>query len=155
VQILGIEEFFEMPFDEDVPPFQGYIDLIEQSAEGVVSVVDLKTAARKPTKAQAGSNLQLTAYTLGAEALGFDPDQLNLRLDVLTKTKNPELVRYETTRSTGKRAIRQTGEARVGSHRIARCSSLVRIGSALSVRGPKPVKSGKGDDHGKEREHTR
>jgi putative RecB family exonuclease len=99
VQVLGIEEFFDMRFDEDVPPFQGYIDLIEQSAEGVVSVVDLKTAARKPTKTQAGSNLQLTAYTLGAEALGFDPEQLTLRLDVLTKTKSPELVRYETTRT--------------------------------------------------------
>ena len=103
VQILGIEEFFEMPFDEDVPPFQGYIDLIEQSADGVVSVVDLKTAARRPTKAQAGSNLQLTAYTLGAGALGFDPEQLNLRLDVLTKTKSPELVRYDTTRTEQER----------------------------------------------------
>jgi putative RecB family exonuclease len=103
VQILGIEEFFEFTINEKVPPFQGYIDLIEQSADGVVSVVDLKTAARKPTKAQASNNLQLTAYTLGAESLGFDPEQLNLRLDVLTKTKNPELVRYETTRSEEER----------------------------------------------------
>ena len=30
VEILGIEEFFEFSIDESVPPFQGYIDLIEQ-----------------------------------------------------------------------------------------------------------------------------
>ena len=88
-----------MQFAKEVPPFQGYIDLIEESPTGTISIVDLKTAARKPTRAQASSNLQLTAYTLGAEALGFDPGQLNLRLDVVTKTKSPELVRFETTRT--------------------------------------------------------
>ena len=80
VTVLGVEEFFEVQLAKEVPPFHGYIDLIEQSVEGVVSVVDLKTAARKPTKAQASSNLQLTAYTLGAEALGFDPDGSFLRI---------------------------------------------------------------------------
>lgn len=103
VQIIGIEEFFEVQFTKDVPPFQGYIDLIEESPTGTISIVDLKTAARKPTKAQATSNLQLTAYTLGAEALGFDAEQLTLRLDVVTKTKSPELVRYETTRTRQER----------------------------------------------------
>jgi len=99
VQIFGIEEFFEVSFGNEVPPFQGYIDLIEESPHGKISVVDLKTAARKPTKAQTNSNLQLTAYSLGAQALGFNPDRLTLRLYVLTKTKNPEFVPYETTRS--------------------------------------------------------
>lgn len=103
VQIVGIEEFFEVSISNTVPVFQGYIDLIDESPSGKISIVDLKTAARKPTKAQAASNLQLTAYTLGAEALGFDPEQLTLRLDVVTKTKNPELVRYETTRTRQER----------------------------------------------------
>ncbi len=103
VQIIGIEEFFEVKFAKEMPPFQGYIDLIEESPSGKISIVDLKTAARKPTKAQTSSNLQLTAYTLGAEALGFDPEQLGLRLDVVTKTKNPELVRFETTRTQQER----------------------------------------------------
>ncbi|MBM3302481.1 MAG: PD-(D/E)XK nuclease family protein [Deltaproteobacteria bacterium] len=98
-QILGIEEFFEVRLAKDVPPFQGYIDLIEQSPAGGITVVDLKTASKKPSSSQAHSNLQLTAYAIGAQALGFDPDQLTLRLDVLTKTKTPELVRYETTRT--------------------------------------------------------
>ncbi|MFC1834269.1 RecB family exonuclease [Thermodesulfobacteriota bacterium] len=103
VEVLGIEEFFEVEIAHTVPVFQGYIDLIEQGQGGAVTVADLKTAARKLSNGQAHSNLQLTAYTIGAAALGFDPDQLKLRLDVVTKTKNPELVRYETTRTAEER----------------------------------------------------
>ena len=103
VEILGIEEFFEVEINKTVPPFQGYIDLIQQGAGGAVTVVDLKTAARKLSNGQADSNLQLTAYAIGAEAFGFDPGHLKLRLDVVTKTKNPELVRYETTRTDKER----------------------------------------------------
>jgi putative RecB family exonuclease len=103
VEVLGIEEFFELSINETVPPFQGYVDLIEQDAGGAVTVVDLKTAARKLSNGQADNNIQLTAYSIGAEALGFNPDQLTLRLDVVTKTKSPELVRYETTRTEQER----------------------------------------------------
>jgi len=103
VQVLGVEEFFELSLEKAVPPFQGYIDLIEQSTAGGITVVDLKTASKKPSSSQAHSNLQLTAYAIGAQALGFDPDQLTLRLDVLTKTKSPELVRCETTRTEQER----------------------------------------------------
>lgn len=102
-EILGIEEFFEMEISPAVPPFQGYIDLIEQSLAGDITIVDLKSAARKPSKSQAESNLQLTAYSIGAGALGFDPRAVGLRLDVLTKTKSPELVRYETGRTDADR----------------------------------------------------
>ena len=66
-------------------------------------MVDLKTTSKKLADSSVHSNLQLTAYSLGAEALGFDPDQLTLRLDVLTKTKSPELVRCETRRTQGDR----------------------------------------------------
>ncbi len=103
VEILGIEEFFEVSISDTVPPLQGYIDLIEQGSGGAVTVVDLKTAARKLSNGQADGNLQLTAYCIGAEALGFNPDQLTLRLDVVTKTKSPELTRYETTRTEQQR----------------------------------------------------
>lgn len=103
VEILGIEEFFEVNISNTVPVFQGFIDLIEQGSGGTVTVVDLKTAARKLSNGQADSNLQLTAYSIGAAELGFNRDQLTLRLDVVTKTKNPELVRYETTRTDQER----------------------------------------------------
>ncbi len=96
--VLGVEEFFAVDM-ENLPPFQGYIDLIERSLTGQVSVVDLKTATKKPSKGNIQSNLQLTAYSLGASGLGFDPEDLNLRLDVLVKTANPDLVRYETRRT--------------------------------------------------------
>lgn len=103
VQVLGIEEFFEVQLAPEVPPFQGYIDMIEQQPDGSITVADLKTCSKKPSASQAHSNLQLTAYSIGAGALGFEPDQLTLRLDCLTKTKNPELVRHETTRTAEQR----------------------------------------------------
>jgi putative RecB family exonuclease len=103
VTVVGVEEFFEVQLAKEVPPFQGFIDLIEESPNGRVTVVDLKTASKKLADNAVHSNLQLTAYSLGAAALGFDPDQLTLRLDVLTKTKSPDMVRYETTRTQQER----------------------------------------------------
>ncbi len=103
VTVLGVEEFFELQLAKEVPPLHGYIDLIEADQNGQITVADLKTASKKLAHNAAHGNLQLTAYSLGATALGFDPDQLMLRLDVLTKTKSPELVRYETTRTEAER----------------------------------------------------
>lgn len=103
ITVLGVEEFFELRLAKEVPPLHGYIDLIEESQDGRVTVADLKTASQKLTGSSVHSNLQLTEYSLGAGALGFNPDQLTLRLDVLTKTKSPELVRYETTRTESER----------------------------------------------------
>lgn len=103
VTIVGVEEFFEVQLAKEVPPFHGYIDLIEESPNGTVTVADLKTASKKLTGNSVHSNLQLTAYSIGAGSLGFDPEQLTLRLDVLTKTKNPEMTRYETTRTQQER----------------------------------------------------
>ena len=103
VTVLGVEEFFEVQLAKEVPPFQGYIDLIEESPDGRIWLSDLKTAAKKHGQNTAHSSLQLTAYSLGASTIGFDPKDLNMRLDVLTKTKSPELVRYETGRTQEER----------------------------------------------------
>ncbi|MBM3302298.1 MAG: PD-(D/E)XK nuclease family protein, partial [Deltaproteobacteria bacterium] len=103
VTVIGVEEFFEVQIAKQIPPLHGYIDLIEQDQNGRVTVADLKTSSKKLGDNSVHSNLQLTAYSLGAQALGFDPDQLSLRLDVLTKTKSPELVRYDTTRTEAER----------------------------------------------------
>lgn len=99
VTVLGVEEFFEVQLAQEVPPFHGYIDLIEEDQDGRVTVVDLKTASKKLADSAVHANIQLTAYSIGAAALGFDPEQLVLRLDVITKTKSPELFRHETTRT--------------------------------------------------------
>jgi len=48
---------------------------------------------------KAAVTLQLSAYSYAAGLLGYaDPEEVRLRFDVLTKTKQPELHRYWTTR---------------------------------------------------------
>ncbi|MBI3743518.1 MAG: hypothetical protein HY261_04445 [Chloroflexi bacterium] len=45
------------------------------------------------------ASLQLSVYSYATGLLGYaDPDEVRLRFDVLTKTKQPELLRYWTTR---------------------------------------------------------
>ena len=47
--------------------------------------------------------MQLTAYALATESMGFNADELKLRLDVLLKTKEAGLVKYETSRTADER----------------------------------------------------
>jgi RecB family exonuclease len=76
----------------------GTLDLLERDAEGLV-VVDLKTSARKYTDLQVEASLQLSVYSYATAMNGLaDQEDLRLRFDVLTKTKQPELCRYWTQR---------------------------------------------------------
>ncbi len=102
VQIIGIEEPFEVELGKRIPPLVGWIDALELAPDGTVSVIDLKTASKRYSDNTVHSNLQLTCYSLGAQALGFNGDT-RFRLDVLLKTQNPELIRYETTRGPADR----------------------------------------------------
>ncbi len=88
VTVLGVEEFFEFNI-EGVPPFQGYIDLIEESPEGIITVADLKTAAKKLGDNTVHSNLQTHGLFIGAEALGFDPDQAHAAARRAHKDQEP------------------------------------------------------------------
>lgn len=75
------------------------MDLLERDREGHLVVVDLKTAARKYTELQVETSLQLTVYSYAAEMAGLaDREDVRLRFDVLTKTKQPEFHRYPTSR---------------------------------------------------------
>jgi putative RecB family exonuclease len=105
-EVLGVEEEFSFDMAEladyppmDLPPLIGYVDHIVKQPDGTIALIDLKTAARKPSQLQADQSLQLTAYSLGAAALGFDPDELTLRLDYLLKGTQPDLVSLETIRT--------------------------------------------------------
>jgi putative RecB family exonuclease len=98
VQIIGIEEPFEVDLGKRIPPLVGWIDVVEQAPDGTVTVADLKTASKRYSDNTVHGNLQLTCYSLGAQTLGFNGDT-RFRLDVLLKTQNPELIRYETTRT--------------------------------------------------------
>ena len=77
----------------------GTVDLLERDAERRLVVVDLKTAARKYSDLQAEQSLQLSIYSY---AISLGPhageEDVQLRFDVLTKTRQPELCRYWTTR---------------------------------------------------------
>jgi RecB family exonuclease len=81
----------------------GTLDLIERDGEGRVVVVDLKTSARKYTSLQTDAALQLSVYSYATAMNGADQEDLRLRFDVLTKTKQPELCRY-WTRGIARRA---------------------------------------------------
>jgi len=61
--------------------------------------VDVKTAARRYTDLQVEASLQLSIYSYATAMNALaDQEDLRLRFDVFTKTKQPELHRYWTTR---------------------------------------------------------
>jgi hypothetical protein len=61
--------------------------------------VDLKTSARKYTDPHVEASLQLSIYSYATSINGLaDQEDLRLRFDVLTKTKQPELPQYWTQR---------------------------------------------------------
>jgi putative RecB family exonuclease len=104
-EIIGVEQPFDVPLiDLDTGEvldraLVGTLDLIECHAEGRLVVVDLKTSARKYTDLQAELSLQLSIYSYATAMNGLgDQEDLRLRFDVLTKTKQPELCRYWTQR---------------------------------------------------------
>ena len=83
------------------PDLVGTLDLVERDADGRLVVVDLKTAARKYSDLQVEASLQLSIYSYATAMNGLaDEQDLRLRFDVLTKTKQPELHRYWTTRDS-------------------------------------------------------
>ncbi len=95
-QVIAVEEAFTVDLEEilpdhpyPLPQFVGYIDAILQQ-NGSTALVDYKTAARKPNGSVDAA--QLHGYSLGAAAMGYDPDELDFRFDYLIKTANPDLV---------------------------------------------------------------
>jgi putative RecB family exonuclease len=104
-EIVAVEQPFNVPLiDQETGEvldrsLVGTLDLLERDAEGRLVVVDLKTSARKYTDLQVEASLQLSVYSYATAMNGLaDQDDLRLRFDVLTKTKQPELHRYWTQR---------------------------------------------------------
>jgi putative RecB family exonuclease len=107
-EIVGVEQPFDVPLiDLDTGEvldraLVGTLDLVERDAEGRLVVVDLKTSARRYTDLQVEASLQLSVYSYATAMNGLsDQEDLRLRFDVLTKTKQPELCRYWTQRDRG------------------------------------------------------
>lgn len=94
----AVEQGFRVPLvDLDTGerltmPLDGYFDLLEEGD----TVVELKTAAKVYDLTTITQHLQLTAY---AYAFGWlRKREANLRLDILTKTKKPQLHSFEVFR---------------------------------------------------------
>ena len=80
----------------------GTLDLVQRDASGRLVVADLKTSARRYTDLQVEASLQLSVYSYATAMNGLaNQEDLRLRFDVLTKTKQPELCPYWTQRDRG------------------------------------------------------
>jgi putative RecB family exonuclease len=104
-EVVGVEQPFAVPLiDQETGEvlerdLVGTLDLLERHPEGRLVVVDLKTSARRFTDLQIETALQLSVYSYAVGLSSFaNGGDVRLRFDVLTKTKQPELLRYWTTR---------------------------------------------------------
>lgn len=98
-RILAIEEPFTCQLPDLPAPFIGVHDLVLEDEDGVIIIVDHKTAARSYSTSQIDQNFQMTAYQIAARANGFADREILLRLDCLIKTKQPKFEQYWTSRS--------------------------------------------------------
>jgi len=80
-------------------PFRGWIDLIDKSRDTAVSIENLKTVSEALSDSNAHSNRQFTAYSLGAESLGFDLENPMFKFDVVLETDTTDMVRHGTRRT--------------------------------------------------------
>lgn len=102
-QIIAIEEPFRISIGEELPDLVGVIDLIESDETGEITVADTKTAAKRYSDFDVAENNQLTVYSLACKSMGFEQEPL-LRLDILLKQKNCDLVKMHTLRNDAQRA---------------------------------------------------
>jgi len=100
----------EMPFSveladpetgEVLPRLVGVLDAVVREREGGYAILEHKTAAKRWTEDKLAFDNQLTAYSLAAPQLGLD--NATVVVQVLLKTKNPDLVLYRPHRSDADR----------------------------------------------------
>jgi CRISPR/Cas system-associated exonuclease Cas4 (RecB family) len=104
-EVLAVEEPFSVPIiDPETGEtldlnLVGSFDLVERDAKEAITVVDLKTAAKKYSEANVDNALQMSIYGYAVTMTGMsEGEDVLLRYDVLTKTKEPDLARYYTVR---------------------------------------------------------
>ena len=68
-----LRSIFFVCFASGVLPLFSQDEVTLESPDGRIWLSDLKTAAKKHGQNTAHSSLQLTAYSLGASTIGFDP----------------------------------------------------------------------------------
>jgi len=103
-QILAVEESFSVELADPESgekiniPFEGRIDLIEKTPNGI-AVIDHKTAAKAYDQGRIESDLQLTAYSYVMSQQGHDPEDITPRFDVLMKNGACKFIQYPTNRT--------------------------------------------------------
>jgi RecB family exonuclease len=100
----------EMPFSveladpetgEVLPRLVGVFDAVVREADGGYAILEHKTAAKRYTEDKLAFENQFTIYSLAAPQLGLGNAQVIVQ--VLLKTKNPDLVIYRPHRSDADR----------------------------------------------------
>jgi putative RecB family exonuclease len=88
----------------------GVFDLIEEDDEGTVSVVEIKTAARRWSAGQVDLDLQTSVYAEAVVQAGLAPEgeDVAIRYDILVKNKKPVLDRQFAVRRPGDRKMAMT-----------------------------------------------
>lgn len=87
---------------EVLPRLVGVLDAVVREKDGGYAILEHKTAAKRWTDDKLAFDLQLTAYSLAAPQLGFGDDAAVV-VQVLLKTKTPDLVLYRPHRSDADR----------------------------------------------------
>jgi hypothetical protein len=94
--------------------------------------VDLKTSARRYTDLQVEASLQLSVYSYATAMNGLgEQEDLRLRFDVLTKTKQQALPVLDAAGPGGERATLPPGGGGAAGHR----GGGVRAESGVAVQG--------------------
>jgi putative RecB family exonuclease len=106
MRVIAVEVPFEFKLEhprtgEEFPvPIKGIIDLIEEDEQGTLWIVDHKTAGRAYSEQQVAGDLQMLIYAAAVKQLDqVEGREALLRLDVLLKTKHPQVLRYCTARN--------------------------------------------------------
>jgi ATP-dependent helicase/DNAse subunit B len=101
LKVIAVEVPFEFKLEhprtgEEFPiPIKGIIDLIEEDEQGTLWIVDHKTAGRAYSEQQIAGDLQMLIYAAAVKQLDVvEGREVLLRLDVLLKGKQPQVLRY-------------------------------------------------------------
>jgi putative RecB family exonuclease len=101
MRVIAVEVPFEFRLEhprtgeEFHIPLKGVIDLVEEDENGTLWVTDHKTAGRAYSEQQVAGDLQMLIYAAAVKQLDVvEGREVLLRLDVLLKTKHPQVLRY-------------------------------------------------------------
>jgi len=107
---MPMENVVEVDFPFTVPlisskgeilerPLTGIFDLVTETDDGSIVVVDFKSGSKKYRQEDVDADLQATCYCYAVEHSFEGFGNLSFRFDLLTKTKKPAFVSYPTERT--------------------------------------------------------